>query len=152
MLYARTRFATFCTELHFALQSLHSHIFREYGKMRQISASNRSQNVVKIAITDYCDFGAGLLILLSFQTIISIPNPIRKLFNRRFHWILPATEGTALHWMLPATEGTALHWMLPAKGTLSPLDSPANRVLLAPIGNPEPKELPSLWNPRCVLK
>ena len=26
-----------------------------------------------------------------------------------------------------------------AKGTLSPLDSPANRVLLAPIGNPEPK-------------
>ena len=140
MLYARTRFATFCTELHFALQSLHSHIFREYGKMRQISASNRSQNVVKIAITDYCDFGAGLLILLSFQTIISIPNPIRKLFNRRFHWILPATEGTALHWMPPA------------KGTLSPLDSPANRVLLAPIGNPEPKELPSLWNPRCVLK
>ena len=50
--------------------------------MRQISASNRSQNVVKIAIIDYCGFGAGLPILLSFQTVISIPNPIRKLFKK----------------------------------------------------------------------
>ena len=37
--------------------------------------------------------------------------------NRRFHWILPATEGSALHWIPPAKE------------TLSPLDSPANRAL-----------------------
>ena len=29
----------------------------EYGKMRQISASKRSQNVVEIAKTDYCGFG-----------------------------------------------------------------------------------------------
>ena len=28
----------------------------------------------------------------------------------------------------------------------------SNRAFLTPIGNPEPKELPSLWNPRCVLK
>lgn len=44
-------------------------------------------------------------------------------------------------------KGTALHWLPPAKGTLSPLDSPANRELPAPIGSPEPKELLSLWNP-----
>ena len=29
--------------------------------MRQISASKRSQNVVEIAIIDYCDFEAGIL-------------------------------------------------------------------------------------------
>jgi len=31
-------------------------------------------------------------------------------------------------------KGAALHWMPPAKGTLSPLESPSNRALLAPIG------------------
>ena len=50
-------FASFCASLHFASQPLYSHIFLEYGKMRQISASNRSQNVVEIAKTDYCGFG-----------------------------------------------------------------------------------------------
>ena len=48
--------------------------------------------------------------------------------NRRFHWILPATEGATLHWIPPA------------KGTLSPLDSPANRVLSPLLDDPEPKE------------
>ena len=49
-------FASFCASLHFASQPLHSHIFLECGKMRQISASKSSQNVVKIAIIDYCNF------------------------------------------------------------------------------------------------
>ena len=34
------------------------------GKMRQISASKRSQNVVEIAKTDYCGFGRLFLIIL----------------------------------------------------------------------------------------
>ena len=61
--------ATFCTSLHFASKPLHSHIFLECGKMRQISASNRSQNVVKIAIIDYCNFGRLFLIILPYPSI-----------------------------------------------------------------------------------
>ena len=39
------------------------------GKMRQISASNRSQNVVEIAIIDYCVFGQVLPVILSHPSI-----------------------------------------------------------------------------------
>ena len=49
-------FAPFYASLRFVHQPLHLHIFLKYGKMRQISASNSSQNVVEIAKTDYCDF------------------------------------------------------------------------------------------------
>lgn len=43
--------------------------------MRQISASKRSQNVVEIAIIDYCDFEAGIL----FHSITSVNlSPQRK--------------------------------------------------------------------------
>lgn len=39
-----------------------------------------------------------------------------------------------------------------AKGALSPLESPANRVLLAPIGNPVPKESAIPLESQLVLK
>ena len=55
-------------------------------------------------------------------------------------------KGAALLWIPPA-KAALPPLETTAKGTLSPLDSPANRVLPAPIGNPAPKELPSLWNP-----
>ena len=41
----------------------------EYGKMRQISASKRSQNVVEIAKTDYCGFGQVFSFILSHPSI-----------------------------------------------------------------------------------
>ena len=62
-------FASFCTSLHVASKPLHSHIFLECGKMRQISASKRSQNVVKIAKTDYCGFGQVFSFILSHPSI-----------------------------------------------------------------------------------
>ena len=37
--------------------------------MRQISASKRSQNVVKIEKTDYCSFGQLFLIILPYPSI-----------------------------------------------------------------------------------
>ena len=39
------------------------------GKMRQISASKRSQNVVEIAKTDYCGFGQVLPVILPYPSI-----------------------------------------------------------------------------------
>ena len=39
------------------------------GKMRQISASKRSQNVVEIAKTDYCGFGQVLPVILPHPSI-----------------------------------------------------------------------------------
>ncbi|MGN1026746.1 MAG: hypothetical protein ACI4P4_10100, partial [Faecousia sp.] len=71
--------------------------------------------------------------------------------NRRFHWILPATEGATLHWMPPA-KAAPPPLDTTAKGTLSPLDSPANRVLLAPIGNPAPKKFAIPLESQLILK
>lgn len=55
---------------HFAIHALKSVMYRILsksgleGKMRQISASKRSQNVVEIAKTDYCGFGQVLFFIL----------------------------------------------------------------------------------------
>lgn len=56
---------------HFAIHALKSVMYRILsksgleGKMRQISASKRSQNVVEIAKTDYCGFGQVFSFILS---------------------------------------------------------------------------------------
>ena len=55
---------------HFSIHALKSVMYRILpksgleGKMRQISASKRSQNVVEIAKTDYCGFGQVLPVIL----------------------------------------------------------------------------------------
>ena len=60
---------------HFATHPLKSVMYRILsksgleGKMRQISASNRSQNAGEIAKTDYCGFGPRFLYILSHPSI-----------------------------------------------------------------------------------
>ena len=59
----------------FAIHALKSVMYRILsksgleGKMRQISASKRSQNVVEIAKTDYCGFGRLFLFILPHPSI-----------------------------------------------------------------------------------
>ena len=60
---------------HFAIHALKPVMYRILsksgleGKMRQISASKRSQNVVEIAKTDYCGFGQVLPVILPYPSI-----------------------------------------------------------------------------------
>ena len=62
----------------------------------------------------------------------------------------PATEGAALHWMPPAKAAPPLETT--AKGTLSPLESSANRALPAPIGLPKAKGIAVPLESQLVLK
>ena len=63
---------------HFATHPLKSVMYRILsksgleGKMRQISASKRSQNVVEIAKTDYCRFGASIIFHSTTSVNISL--------------------------------------------------------------------------------
>ena len=49
-------------------------------------------------------------------------------------------------------QGSAAAFGNHRQGNAVPFGILSQQGALAPIGNPEPKELPSLWNPRCVLK
>ena len=52
-----------------------------------------------------------------YNTLDFVRKQSRVPRNRRFHWILPATEGATIHWIPPA------------KAALPPLETTANRVL-----------------------
>ncbi|MGM9589147.1 MAG: hypothetical protein ACI3V0_03115 [Faecousia sp.] len=68
--------------------------------------------------------------------------------NRRFHWILPATEGAALHWMPPA-KAALPPLETTAKGTLPPLETTAKGYSV-PFGFPSQQGAPRpYWKPRA---
>ena len=60
-----------CFATHAAICEMHRILSKSslQRKMRQISASKRSQNVVEIAKTDYCGFGRVLSFILSHPSI-----------------------------------------------------------------------------------
>ena len=59
----------------------------------------------------------------------------------------PLPRGAGRQWRPQSVCDTLKHRPSRQARPLSPLESPANRAFLTPIGNPAPKELPSLWNP-----
>ena len=73
---------------HFATCALKSAMYRILSKsslqrkMRQISASKRSQNVVEIVKTDYCGFGRVSTFILSHPSISRQPKQAKALMKR----------------------------------------------------------------------